>query len=299
MDRKKLLIPVLAGLLALVLAAAVLLPGAQTPPASGTGPGLQTQPPQSRPIQNGDADVPRTEPTEETEATQTEPVPTETEPTEPIWTEPDWTEPELTWPDETEPEPTEPAMPEGMTFPVELEGGDLIVRSLFQFTGMNPDADNAFGENIAGVELYNASGSHMAFAEVVAEMADGSAVTFRAEDIPAGQTVMAFSVEHMTVADVRYCADLYGYSEPGPADPLRTDLVQCTVEGTAITLRNVSGRDLTNLNVICHGLLDGSCFGGTTYHYTVSTLPAGGSTVVHAVDCYLGMAEVVRLEIGS
>ena len=63
-------------------------------------------------------------------------------------------------------------------------------------------------------------------------------------------------------------------------------------------MKNVSGRDLTNLNVICHGLLDGSLFGGTTYHYNVSSLPAGTSAVVYAVDCYLGMTEVVRITQG-
>lgn len=280
--KKSMIFPILIGVLALVLAAALLierdapaeLPKLTRPPAQN-----QTQP--TAPLQ-----------TTAPEGT----APLQTEPTEPHQTNPEQTEPERTEPEQTIPKHTEPPIPTEPLFPMELEGGLLTVRSLFQFTGMNPDADNAFGENIAGIELTNSSDRHMTVAEVTAAMADGTTLTFRAEDVPAGRTVMAFCLEHASVRDVAECEDVYGHAEFDDADSLRTDLVTCTVDGITITVRNVSGTELKDLNVICHSLLDGGCFGGTTYIYNVPTLPAGASTTIHAVDCILGMAEVVRVE---
>ena len=80
---------------------------------------------------------------------------------------------------------------------------------------------------------------------------------------------------------------------------MQPELVAVSVDGIAVTLYNVSGRDLTDLRVVCHGLLDGSCFGGTTYIYDVASLPAGAATVINAVDCILGEARVVRVGIGD
>lgn len=287
--KKSVIFPLLIGAAALILAAVLLIgrkPPAQTPVLTRPPSQGQTQP--SAPAQTA---VP-----EDTELLQTEP-------TEPGQTDGEDNEPTQTAPAQTEPEHTEPSQtetePVGPLFPVELEDGLLTVRSLFQFSGMNPDADNAFGEDIAGVELTNNSDSHMTAAEVTVLMRDGTVLTFRAEDVPAGRTVMAFCVEHASIRNVNGCEEVYGYAEFDDSDPLRSDLVACTVDGIAITVRNVSGAELSDLNVICHGLLDGSFFGGSTYCYNVSTLPAGASTVIYAADCILGMTEVVRVESGS
>lgn len=293
MGKKRMLIPVLLFVLAAVLLA--LLPREGKMPSGlpsqtrteGQSQTLTTAPAQTRPPEEtGTEPTPTTEP-EQTGSKQTEP--TETKQTESTETVPKETVPETTG----SPVPTEPL------FPVELEGGLLMVRSLFQFSGMNPDADNAFGEDIAGVELTNNSDSHMTAAEVTAVMSDGTVLTFRAEDVPAGRTVMAFCVEPTSIRDVSGCGEIYGYAEFDDSDLLRSDLVVCTVDGIAITVRNVSGTELSDLSVICHGLLDGSLFGGSTYCYNVSTLPAGASTVIYAADCILGMAEVVRVASGS
>lgn len=284
--KKSVIFPILIVVLILVLTA-VLLNGRDTPTDTPklTRPAAQSQTVPTVPVQTTAPETTELLPTDPTEPHQTDPSETEPEQTEPEQIKPDHTEPA-----ETEPEPT------ASLFPMELEGGLLTVRSLFQFTGMNPDAKNAFGEDIAGVELTNNSDRHMTVAEVTATMADGTVLTFRAEDVPAGRTVMAFSLEHASIPDAAACEDVYGHAEFDDSDPLRTDLVTCSVDGIAITVRNISGAELKNLNVICHGLLDGSCFGGTTYHYNVPTLPAGASTTIHAVDCILGMAEVVRVE---
>lgn len=298
MDRKKLWIPILIGILALALAAVLLLTGrdASTPPtpAETTG-AVQTAPVLSQ-----------TDPTLPTEDAATVP-------SGPEETEPEQTEPERDDPPATDPKPTKPAKPEE-TEPVqteppatvpapenlaELEGGLLTVRNLFQFTGMNPDAENEFGEDIAGIEMTNHSGQLMTFAEVTVILTDGTVLTFQAEDIPAGRTVLAFSLENASIRDTGSCEDVYGYAEFDSSDPLAADLVRTTVSGQSITVKNVSGTDLTDLNVSCHGLLDTSFFGGSTYRYTISTLPAGASTTIYAEECFLGMVEVVRVELGG
>lgn len=288
---KRYLFPLSCGVIAAVLTALLLWPDRERPPTpQATRPGaaaVQTVPtvPEQPPI---------TSPAE-TALPQETTRPVQTRPSEPELTEPS----EPTHPVYTEPEPTEPPVYDTIPFPVELEDGKLTVRSIFTYSGMDPDADWTFGESIAGIQLTNTSDEYLRSAEITAILADGAVLTFRAEDVPAGRTVMAFAQEHRLLADPDSCEDIYGDAEFIAGDSLASDLVELRTAGTEITLKNVSGRDLTNLNVTCHGLLDESLFGGTAYHYTIASLPAGGSTVIHAVDCLLGMAEVVRVEMGD
>lgn len=236
-----------------------------------------------------------TEPPETTELQETT-APETTAPT--MQTEPEQTE-EGTFP--TEPEqtaPTEPPETIPKLLPMELEGGRLTVHSLFPYSGMNPDAGLAFGEDIAGLQLTNTSEEHLSLAELTAVLEDGTELCFRVEDLPPGMSAMLFEPEGRTLDGDRYCVDLYGIAE-FEEDPMQPELVAVSVDGIAVTLYNVSGRDLTDLRVACHGLLDGSCFGGSTYIYDVASLPAGAVTVINAVDCILGEARVVRVEIGD
>lgn len=285
MDRKKWLLPIGMGVLAAMLFL-LLLTGEEQAPAAG--PTLMEPSSQSQTIPK--------EP-----ALTTAPETTPSAPSAPAGT----TEPPRTGPQETQavptgPEPTQTPTSAGRElFPLELEGGRLIAQSLFRFSGMNPDCDDLFGEDIAGLQMTNTSDEHMAFAEVTVILTEGKTLTFRAEDVPPGGTVMAFCLEHESVTDPDSCEEAFGYAEFCSGDMLLSDQLEITVEGARITLRNLSGEDLTDLKVICHGLLDGSLFGGSTYQYHVSTLPAGASADVYAVDCILGMTEVVRVVRGG
>lgn len=286
MAKKKLVwIALGTAVLALILAAALLPRTGQTPDAP-TAPAVQTRP------------------TETTATTGTEPIlPTEPVETEmPVTTEPpavSQTQPAETRPAETEPEQTTAPTEAPEIFPVLLEDGMLTVQSMFQYSGMNPDADLQFGENIAGLQLVNTSDRHLTEAELAAVLDDGTILSFRAEDVPPGMTVMAFSMEHGSMEDLNRCVEVYGYAEFEEGDPLRSDLVKIQVEGIAITVTNVSGMDLTDLDIICHGLLDGSAFGGRSYTYQITSLDSGGSTTVYAMDCILGMTRVTRVELGE
>ena len=278
-----------AGAVAAVAAilAAVLLGGAREKPPTVSGP-AGTRPPVT--VQTAPTQPPKT--TELPEPT----TPETTAPT--VQTEPEQTE-EGTFP--TEPEQTIPtAPPETIPelLPMELEDGRLTVHSLFPYSGMNPDAALAFGEDIAGLQLTNTSEEHISLAELTAVLEDGTELCFRVEDLPPGMSAMVFDPAHTALAGDLSCVDLYGFAE-FEEDPMQSELVAVSVDGIAITLKNVSGRDLTDLRVACHGLLDGSCFGGTTYIYDVASLPAGAATVINAVDCILGETRVVRVEIGE
>lgn len=284
MKKTKLLAAAGAVAAAAAILAAVLMRGPEEKPPTVSGP-AGTWPPVT--VQT----VP-TEPPEMTETT----APETTAPT--VQTEPEQTE-EETFP--TEPEQTAPTEPPGTIpelLPMELEGGRLTVRALFPYSGMNPDAGLEFGENIAGLQLTNTSDEHISLAELTAVLDDGTELCFRVEDLPPGMSAMLFEPEGRTLDGDRYCVDLYGFAE-FEEDPLQSELVAVSVDGIAVTVYNVSGRDLTDLRVACHGLLDGSCFGGITYIYDVASLPAGAVTVISAVDCILGETRVVRVEIGD
>ena len=285
--KKRIFIVLGAAVLALILAAFLLPKGGHTPDAP-TAPAVQTRPAESA----------GTEPATSTEPAQTEPVETEA----PVTTAPPaviQTRPAETRPAETEPEQTTAPTEAPEIFPVLLEDGMLTVQSMFQYSGMNPDADLQFGENIAGLQLVNTSDRHLTEAELAAVLDDGTILSFRAEDVPPGMTVMAFSMEHGSMEALNRCEEVYGYAEFEEGDPLRSDLVKIQVEGTAITVTNVSGMDLTDLDIICHGLLDGSAFGGRSYTYQITSLDSGGSTTVYAMDCILGMTRVTRVELGE
>ena len=281
MAKKKLVFAAL-GAAVLILAAALLPRTGQTPDAP-PAPAVQTRP----------AETQGTEPVLPTEPVETVP-PVTTEPPATIQTQPAGTRPA-----ETEPEQTVAPTEAPEIFPVLLEDGMLTVQSMFQFSGMNPDADLQFGENIAGLQLVNTSDRHLTVAELAAVLEDGTILSFRAEDVAPGMTVMAFSLEHGSVEDPDRCVEVYGYAEFEEDDPLRSDLVEIQVEGVEITVKNVSGMDLTNLDIICHGLLDGSAFGGRAYTYRITSLASGGSTTVYALDCILGMTQVTRVEPGE
>ena len=296
--KKKMLIPICLGILALVLLLIwAFLPEPPAPaapvptvpaPQEQTEPVITTVPAGTAPAE--------TEPPATTAPAETVLQPEQTEPEQ---TDPPETRPLQTDPPETEPMQTEPSAGEPELFPVLLEDGMLTVQSMFLYSGINPDAELAFGENIAGLQVMNTSDLHLREAELTALLEDGTALTFLVEDLAPGMSAMAFSLEHGSLKDIAQCVDVYGYAEFEEGDPLRLDLVELRIDGVEITVKNVSGEDLTDLTIFCHGLLDGSNFGGKAYAYRINSLSAGASTVIRARDCILGVAQVARVELGG
>ena len=91
---------------------------------------------------------------------------------------------------------------EAKEFPVELEDGKLLVDSLFQFTGFNPDYGNEPGDNIAALLVTNQSLEHLTSATLTVTLPDGTATSFHMTDILPGASVMVFSAEHISKCHV-------------------------------------------------------------------------------------------------
>lgn len=191
-------------------------------------------------------------------------------------------------------ETTEPPIPT-VQFPLLVDDGRLEMNSLFQFTGLNPDCGNQEGTDIAGIQLRNASDSQLTQATIEMTLLSGKLLRFTVEDLPAGMTALVFSDENLSMAADDVCVSFSCETSFEAERPLMADRLSVSVEGTQITVTNISGDDLNDLTVYCHCLLDQDCYGGVTYRYSIESLPAGGSATVDAVDCYLGDAEVVRI----
>lgn len=187
----------------------------------------------------------------------------------------------------------------GISYPYSLESGKLEIQSLFQFTGFNPDCGGKEGSNIAAVQVKNTSAAHLTQADITMTMADGGMICFHIRDLCPGMSAMVFSDANISIGSEDVCIAVSCTVSFENESPLMADCIQLSVEGTSVTVTNVSGETLTNVTVYCHCTLDELCFGGLTYSYTIDSLPAGGSATVEAWDCYLGKAEVVRVGTAS
>lgn len=179
-------------------------------------------------------------------------------------------------------------------FPLKLENGSLEIESLFQFDGINPDAGNQQGTNIASILLKNTSDAYLSEANISLTMADGTVLNFTATDVPAGMNAMAFSTENQSIEADAACTGVECKASFADITAI-PEQIEVSAEGTVITLTNTSDQDLKKIVVYCRCPLGEEYFGGITYQYVINDLPAGETATVDAVDCILGMAEVVRI----
>lgn len=196
---------------------------------------------------------------------------------------------------------TEPVETQQLTvdFPLTLEDGKLEVENIFQYEGINPDCDFEDGTDVASIMLKNLSEDYLAEAKITLELVDGTALNFVVNDLPAGKTVMAFSVDNTSVeADVECVSAVCTASWDSELVAL-PDAVSVSVDGVAITVTNNTDQDISELVIYCRCPLDEDYFGGLAYPYTINDLSANGSATVEAWDCILGMAEVVRIAVNQ
>lgn len=198
--------------------------------------------------------------------------------------------------DEIQDHAPEGAKKSGLTFPYQLESGKIEISSVFPFTGLNPDCSWEEGENIASLSITNKSQEHLVSANLSVALDDGAELHFAVTDIPAGQSVMVFSAENAVYEASNECKAIACEAEfEESASLLMEESLSVSVNGTEVTLTNLSDEDLTDLVIHCHTLFDGEYFGGLTYSYPVDNVAAGESIILHADDCYLGEAAVVRI----
>lgn len=182
--------------------------------------------------------------------------------------------------------------------PAMLDCG-LKLENMFQFSGMNPDAGNQEGTDIATILLKNTSGTYLAKADLTITLTDGKKLTFTVTNLPSGQSAMAFSKENASIGANATCrAVSYSTSFVPDLNPIPAKISVSTV-GTKVTLTNNSDQALTNLVVYCRCPLGEEYFGGISYQYIVKNIPPRGTATVNAVDCILGMTEVVCVEVNK
>ena len=186
---------------------------------------------------------------------------------------------------------------ESLTLPYELENGDLVVDSLFQYSGDNPDCGNEAGEDIGALKIVNQSGKLLAHAALTVKLADRSVLHFEVTDLPAGESAWVFETANTAYDLENACTKIQCDAEFEDADPIPEDLLAVSVEGMEVTLTNRSNAALSGLTVYCRSKLDGTNLGGGTYAYPVDGIPSGGSVCVLAEDCYVGEVSVVRIAL--
>ena len=188
---------------------------------------------------------------------------------------------------------------EAVTFPLLLEDGRLEIENAIQFDGFNPDCGNQEGYNIAALTVRNVSETYLSRAEISMTSDSGAVVQFVVSDLPSGKSTIAFATDNATTdAEVQY-GDVVCSAVFDPDASMNEDMISVSVDGIQIVLQNNTDEQIDEVVVYCRSTLGDQYFGGISYMYTVNNLPANGTAEVAAVDCILGLAEVVRIVINE
>ncbi|MBP3664301.1 MAG: hypothetical protein J6J03_03990 [Tyzzerella sp.] len=188
---------------------------------------------------------------------------------------------------------------ESIEFPLILEDGKLEIESVIQYDGLNPDCSNQEGNNIAAITVRNLTDTYLESAEIAITSGSGNIITFVITDLPSGETAFVFSQENESVEADEVYGDVICEAVFDENASMNEEQISVSVEDTVITLQNKTNENLSNIVVYCHSTLGDQYFGGITYTYTIQSLPANGSEEVDAVDCILGLADVVRVTINK
>lgn len=187
------------------------------------------------------------------------------------------------------------AQDDAVTFPIALDDGKLEIECLFQFSGVNPDAQKQNASDVASIVLRNTSDKYLRRAAVNATLGDGSERTFIVNDIPAGASVMAFSMDNESLLPTDVCVDVV--TEAIFEDIPNSDSVEVSVDGLTVTLKNISSEDLNEIDVYYRDVFNDKYFGGMTYTYTIEKLSADETVTITAEESLLGVIEVVRIAV--
>ena len=198
---------------------------------------------------------------------------------------------------ETNEEETEPSeeTDTGLEFPYLLDDDKIQIDSLFQYSGINMDAQNEECEDVASLQLKNNSDQYLEKAEISVELTDGTAFSFEVEDIPAGKAVMAFDTAN-TAYDGKTGVALIDATTTYSSDAgLKEMDVKITSDDNGVQLENISGDALANLKIKYHCVMDDMYFGGISSETEVAGLAAGETTTVDTSESIFGVVEVVSI----
>lgn len=198
---------------------------------------------------------------------------------------------------ETNEEETEPSeeTDTGLEFPYLLDDDKIQIDSLFQYSGINMDAQNEECEDVASLQLKNNSDQYLEKAEISVELTDGTAFFFEVEDVPASKSVMAFDTAN-TVYDGKTGVAVIDAATTYSSDAgLKETDVKIISDDNGVQLENISGNALANLKIKYHCVMDDMYFGGISSETEVAGLAAGETTTVDTSESILGDAEVVSI----
>lgn len=198
---------------------------------------------------------------------------------------------------ETNEEETEPSeeTDTGLEFPYLLDDDKIQIDSLFQYSGINMDAQNEECEDVASLQLKNNSDQYLEKAEISVELTDGTAFSFEVEDVPASKSVMAFDTAN-TVYDGKTGVALIDAATTYSSDAgLKETDVKIISDDNGVRMENISGNALANLKIKYHCVMDDMYFGGISSETEVAGLAAGETTTVDTSESILGDAEVVSI----
>ena len=181
--------------------------------------------------------------------------------------------------------------------PLTLEDGKLQVESLFQFDGINPDSGNQEQDQIAAILVRNLSKEYLTEAEIVMELSNGVKTSFVVTNLPGERAAMVFSADNSTMKDSDFCVSASCKAQWDEMSGVMPEGIAVSVDGITVTVTNQTAQDIPELTVYCHSLLEEDFFGGITYTYKIENLSANAAAVLEVPECFLGMAEVVRIAI--
>lgn len=178
-------------------------------------------------------------------------------------------------------------------FPIELDEKQLQLGSVFESTVMNPDCDDAYGEDIATIQLKNASGKYLKSAKIQVTVSNGDVFNFLVQDVPADMEIMAFDVDNQTYDDTYYVQDTKVEAVYG--EYAANDAFTWKVNGSEITVENKSGDKKENITIYYHCMLENLGYGGKTYELTIGSLKPGESQTVTDQYCFVGDVRVSNI----
>lgn len=184
---------------------------------------------------------------------------------------------------------------EGLAFPYLLEEEQIQVDSLFQYSGINPDAENAECEDVAAIQMKNNSEQYLESAEVSVELSDGTAYSFVVQDIPAGKSVIAFESGNTSYDGKTGVAFIEAKTAYSSEAGVKEDEVKVTSDDNGVQISNISGDAIGTMKVKYHCVMDDMYFGGISSETEVDGLAAGESTAVDTSESILGDADVVSI----
>lgn len=184
---------------------------------------------------------------------------------------------------------------EGLAFPYLLEEEQIQVDSLFQYSGINPDAENAECEDVAAIQMKNNSEQYLESAEVSVELSDGTAYSFVVQDIPAGKSVIAFESGNTSYDGKTGVAFIEAKTSYSSEAGVKEDEVKVTSDDNGVQISNISGDAIGTMKVKYHCVMDDMYFGGISSETEVDGLAAGESTAVDTSESILGDADVVSI----